>query len=252
LQVRKSPKESLVFNNNDSKSISVRIVLVLVLIFGVFGVIPVRADTLVHNLSKVAGEENNDTARTANVAVSGSLIIPTRNDWQAGSLAFSRGSEGEWDHILWGGFANSLIKKGDTYYLYYQGSPSYDNQCESVSQRAIGVATSTDGISWVKSARNPVITWSSQGSIEEGAVSSAAWVGEDGKIYIYYGANTGTGCNVNASVRLAVSEDGENFQDLGEVLSGSDPVFGVRGMKYSRWVSTPTKISGMSTTFPMA
>jgi hypothetical protein len=152
-----------------------------------------------------------------------SIVIPSFNDWEAGIVAFSHGTEGEWDHILWGGFANSLIKKGDTYYLYYQGSSSYDNQCESVSQRAIGVATSTDGINWVKSTRNPVISWSSQGSIEEGAASSAAWVGEDGKIYIYYGANTGTGCNVNASVRLAVSEDGENFQDLGEVLSGSDP-----------------------------
>jgi hypothetical protein len=50
-------------------------------------------------------------------------IIPTLNDWQAGSLAFSHGSEGEWDFILWGGFANSLIKKGNTYYLYYQPTP---------------------------------------------------------------------------------------------------------------------------------
>jgi hypothetical protein len=149
--------------------------------------------------------------------------IPTLEDWEAGSLAFSHGAEGEWDYYLWGGFANSLIKKGDTYYLYYQGSPSYDDHCGSVSQRAIGVATSTDGIHWVKSAQNPVISWSSQGSIEEGAVSSAAWVGEDGKIYLYYGANSGTGCSVNASARLAVSEDGETFQDLGEVLSGSDP-----------------------------
>jgi hypothetical protein len=59
--------------------------------------------------------------------------------------------------------------------------------------------------------------------MEEGAVSSAAWVGGDGKIYLYYGANSGAGCVVSASARLAVSEDGEHFQDLGEVLSGSDP-----------------------------
>jgi hypothetical protein len=149
--------------------------------------------------------------------------IPTLNDWQAGTLAFSHGAEGEWDYYLWGGFANSLIKKGDTYYLYYQGSPSYDNGCDSVSYRAVGVATSTDGIHWVKSDQNPVISWSSQGSIEEGAASSAAWLGADGKIYMYYGANTGSGCTVSASARLAVSEDGENFQDLGKVLSGRDP-----------------------------
>ncbi len=153
----------------------------------------------------------------------GAIAIPARNDWDAGSIAFSHGAEGEWDYYLWGGFANSLIKKSDIYYLYYQGSPSYDNGCESVSSRAIGVATSTDGIHWVKSANNPVISWFSQGSIEEGAASSAAWLGVDGKIYVYYGANTGSGCTVNASARLAVSEDGENFQDVGEVLAGRDP-----------------------------
>lgn len=149
--------------------------------------------------------------------------IPSLNDWDSGSLALSHGAEGEWDAILWGGFANSLIKKGNTYYLYYQGSSSYDDQCESVAHRAIGVATSTDGINWVKSPKNPVITWTSQGSIEEGATSSAAWLGQDGKIYLYYGANTGSGCNVNTNARLAVSEDGETFQDAGEVLSGKDP-----------------------------
>jgi hypothetical protein len=148
-------------------------------------------------------------------------VLPALEDWQSGAVA-SRGALGEWDHYLWGGFANSLIKKGDTFYLYYQGSPTYDNQCDSVAYRAIGLATSTDGIHWVKSNKNPIISWASQGSLEEGAVSSAAWLGVDGKIYIYYGANTGTACNVHANARLAVSEDGENFQDVGQVLSGID------------------------------
>ena len=156
------------------------------------------------------------------IPVSDPLTIPTLGDWDPGSLAFSRGAEGEWDYILWGGFVNSLIKKGDTYYLYYQGSPSYDDQCESVAHRAIGVATSKDGVNWVKSEKNPVLSWTNRGSVEEGATSSAAWLGADGKIYLYYGANTGTGCTVSASARLAVSEDGESFQDLGEVLSAKN------------------------------
>jgi hypothetical protein len=147
------------------------------------------------------------------------IFIPALEDWDAGNLAFSHGAEGEWDDILWGGFANAFVKKGDT---YYQGSPYYDNQCESVAHRSIGVATSTDGMTWVKYEGNPVITWSSQGSVEEGAVSSAAWLDADGKFYIYYGANTGTSCNINSSARLAMSEDGFNFQDMGEVLSGSN------------------------------
>ena len=54
-------------------------------------------------------------------------------------------------------------------------------------------------------------------------MSSAAWLGSDGKIYVYYGANTGSGCTVRSSARLAVSDNGETFADAGEVLSGSSP-----------------------------
>ena len=208
------------------RSIWVGLILIVTIeLQGINAAGPVLDDTLTSEHCPSAGShcdserhEDQDSA-SLNIPYS----IPTLGDWEDASLAFSHGAEGEWDYHLWGGFANSLIKRGDTYYLYYQGSPSYDNQCGSVSQRAIGVAISTDGIHWVKSAKNPVITWASQGSIEEGAVSAAAWVGADGRIYLYYGANSGTGCTVHASARLAVSEDGESFQDLGEVLSGSDP-----------------------------
>ena len=45
----------------------------------------------------------------------------------------------------------SIAKKGDTYYMYYVGK-SYKGTT------AIGLATSTDGVSWKKSAENPVLT----------------------------------------------------------------------------------------------
>ena len=153
------------------------------------------------------------------------LPIPSMDDWQEVTVAFSHGAEGEWDHYIWGGFANSLIKRGNTYYLYYQGATSYDEPCGDVTYRAIGLATSTDGIHWTKSPNNPVITFASPGRMMEGATSSAAWVGADGRIYIYYGANSAISstCFVRANARLAVSEDGEHFQDLGEVLSSSNP-----------------------------
>lgn len=179
-------------------------------------------ETTTPSTTSTETETTTPTPTSSVTASPAPITIPAAEDWDAGTLAFSQGAEGEWDHILWGAFANSLIKKGDTYFLYYQGSPYYDEQCESVAGRAIGVATSTDGIHWTKYPGNPIITWSSQGSVEEGAVSSAAWLAEDGRIYLYYGANTGTGCTVNASARLAVSDDGLNFLDLGEVLSWQD------------------------------
>jgi hypothetical protein len=147
------------------------------------------------------------------------LTLPQNTDWVTKGVAIREGAEGQWDRYLWGGFSNNLIKKGSTYYHYYQGSAYYDNTCESVAYRAIGVATSTDGINWTKHSGNPVIKWSSKGSIEEGASGSGAWLRSDGKVYIYYGANTGTGCTVNTAGRLAVSSDGVNFTDMGQVIS---------------------------------
>jgi hypothetical protein len=152
-----------------------------------------------------------------------SISLPDTTDWHNLGISIEEGIDGEWDRYIWGGFANSLIKKGNTYYHFYQGSPSYDTSCESVAYRAIGVATSTDAVNWTKYAGNPVISWTDKGSIEEGAVSSAIWVGSDGRFYIDYGANSGSGCTVNANGRLAVSDDGFTFTDLGQVISQSDP-----------------------------
>jgi len=57
---------------------------------------------------------------------------------------------GDWDFHL---MATSVVRKNDLYYMYYSGGSEY----------RIGLATSTDGISWTKSALNPIIvptlTW---------------------------------------------------------------------------------------------
>lgn len=158
-----------------------------------------------------------------NALEGGEIILPEQADWQDVGIAIQEGVDGDWDRYLWGGFSNSMIKKDGTYYLYYQGSTYYDNTCESVANRSIGVATSTDGLNWMKYAGNPIITWQNMGSIEEGAVSAGAWIGSDGKVYIYYGANSGKGCSVSADGRLATSSDGLNFTDQETVISGLDP-----------------------------
>lgn len=165
--------------------------VLLVFVFGIWNPVQtVEGSSITHPEFPVLGG-TFDLTSVDKPRVNSSLNtiqIPTLEDWQTGHVAFSRGAEGEWDYYLWGGFTNALIKKDDVYYLYYQGSPSYDDQCESVSYRGIGLATSIDGINWVKSENNPVISWSDQGSVEEGAASAAVWVGNDGKFYVYYGA----------------------------------------------------------------
>lgn len=156
--------------------------------------------------------------------LSSNIQIPAQDDWVDYGIILEAGSEGEWDYYLWGGFAFSVIKKDDTYYLYYQGSSEYSAGFdESVFWRAIGVATSNDGIHFSKYVGNPIITWFPNQYGEEGAVSSGVTLDEHGKTFIFYGANTQEGpTTVNADVRAASSEDGFSFSDMGFVLNRKD------------------------------
>jgi hypothetical protein len=152
------------------------------------------------------------------------LAIPAAGDWTDYGVVLASGGLEDWDTYLWGGFAASAVKKDDTYFLYYQGADDYDTVFGTVTWRAIGVATSPDGINFTKYSGNPVLTWFPNNYLEEGAVSSAA-IYHNSQIYLYYGANTeqsiGTGY-INADARLAVSADGVNFTDLGIVLDHRD------------------------------
>ncbi len=151
------------------------------------------------------------------------LPIPTQLDWKDCGTIFHGGVEGEWDHYLWGGFASTVVKKDGIFYLYYQGSKGYDNDEGTDTWRAIGVATSRDGISFTKYSNNPVLTWFPKNNLEEGAVSGGAFLDDNGDIALYYGANTWAGGDqVSADGRLAVSSDGFNFSDLGVVLDHTE------------------------------
>lgn len=152
------------------------------------------------------------------------IRIPSQTDWVDYGLILEAGVEGEWDLFLWGGFAFSVIKKDGTYYLYYQGSSDYRTEFdETVLWRAIGVATSQDGIHFTKYEGNPILTWFPNQNGEEGAVSSGVTLGEQGETILFYGANTQESrTTVNADVRVASSLDGSSFTDLGIVLNHKD------------------------------
>ena len=152
------------------------------------------------------------------------IHIPAQEDWVDYGIIFEGGTDGEWDYYLWGGFSFSVIKRYGTYYLYYQGSSDYRSDYdETVLWRAIGVATSSDGIHFSKYEGSPILTWFPNQYGEEGAVSSGVTLGDDGEIVIFYGANTQESpITVNADIRVAASQDGLNFSDLGIVLDRKD------------------------------
>ncbi len=142
--------------------------------------------------------------------------FPAQSDWVNYGIILKAGVHGEWDHYLWDGFAFTVIQAGNQYYLYYQGASDYRTQYdETLLWRAIGVATSQDGIHFSKSERNPILTWFPNQHGEEGAVSSAAAFGERGEIILFYGANAQESpTTINADVRAASSADGLRFTDL--------------------------------------
>jgi len=152
------------------------------------------------------------------------IKIPSQSDWVDQGIIFEAGTKGEWDYYLWGGFAFSAIKKDGTYYLYYQGSSDYRTEFdESVLWRAIGVATSNDGVHFSKYENSPILTWFPNQYGEEGAVSSGVTIGEQDETILFYGANTQeSDITVNADIRVASSIDGFGFTDLGVVLDRTD------------------------------
>ena len=159
------------------------------------------------------------------VAQSPPLAIPAESDWVDRGLIFTEGGPGEWDYILWGGFAGCVTKKNGQFYLYYQGSDGYDDNAGTVTHRAIGLATSSDGLNFQKDQSNPVITHSPTNNIEEGAVSCGVSM-NGGQMTMYYGANTAASSRssaVNADGMAATSSDGRNFTNQGVALNHNNP-----------------------------
>jgi hypothetical protein len=68
----------------------------------------------------------------------------------AGNPVFTAGGQGEWDTKIrergW------ILREGDTYRLWYTG---YDGKREGI--KMLGYATSTDGLHWKRSPKNPLV-----------------------------------------------------------------------------------------------
>jgi hypothetical protein len=162
------------------------------------------------------------------VHAQGTSLIPAASDWTDYGLVIDATPFGQgWDVLFEGGTPAALVKKDGTYYLYYVGADDYISQKDNIgpSHQFIGVATSSDGVNWTKYAGNPVITFSSSGNPEEGAVTAGVYVDSGGIFHVYYGANiaqTPTTNLVNANVRYATSPNGFDFTDQGLILRYND------------------------------
>jgi hypothetical protein len=154
---------------------------------------------------------------------SSDVQIPEMADWIDYGSVLETGQEGEWD-FKWGDLPPvGMVVKDGIYYFYYVGSDGHTSLEGEPRHRAIGVATSPDGIHFTKYEGNPILTYSPLGGEEEGANSGGITLSEDGKFILYYGAAKGEKETIRADGRVAVSEDGFHFTDQGRVLNHINP-----------------------------
>jgi hypothetical protein len=160
---------------------------------------------------------------------SSEIQIPKESDWTFRGNALTKGGLGSWDVRLHGMISPcTVIKKDGKYFLYYLGADGdrgHPHNDRGPRHRALGVATSFDGIHFTKYKDNPIITYLPHKNEEEGIFSAAATLDENGNVVLYYAAldaGSSTSTSVHSDVRLAISSDGFNFDDKGNVISHTD------------------------------
>jgi len=133
------------------------------------------------------------------------------------------GASGQWDDA-WVAI-HSIWNEGGTYYAYYHG-------WKSSTQAQIGLATSTDGITWTKHGSNPVLAYGAGGQWDDYNVGNPVVWKEGSTWYMLYGGAADAVGNV--CVGLATSADGISW-----TRSGSNPVMSPAGAGWEVSVATP-------------
>lgn len=149
------------------------------------------------------------------------IEIPEASDWTDHGVVIVAGTG--WDRRLGGAISPCwVVKKNGTIYLYYLGADGDRSTDGGPRNRALGVATSTDGISFTKYSGNPIITFLPHDNEEEGVFSAGGILDDNGDFIIYYGAleaSNSTSEEVDIYVALATSSDGLSF-DNSRALNG--------------------------------
>jgi len=151
--------------------------------------------------------------------------IPEQSDWALRAAVLQNGPSKSWDARLHGQISPStVVKKNGVYYLYYIGADG-NRKDGGPAHRALGVATSTDGIHFKKHENNPIITYLPHKNTEEGVFSAGATRDDNGDILLYWTAilaRNSTTTQVNSNIHLGVSRNGVDFKKMKRLLHFDD------------------------------
>jgi hypothetical protein len=181
----------------------------------------------------------------ADIQTISNVDIPTQEDWVDYGAVLETGAEGEWD-FMWAGLTPaSVVKRDGTVYFYYVAADGYRSVDGDARHRSVGVATSKDGIRFIKYSGNPIMEHRPYDGEEEGANSAAITLDENGRFVMVYGAASGPHSSIVADARYAYSDNGLDFTDAGRALyhcdmslyGAGDEIFPVALMRQpGRWV----------------
>lgn len=157
------------------------------------------------------------------------MRVPAQQEWTDRGTVVSAGVAGDWDAYLGDAVSPcSLVKIGDEYLLYYIGSAGERMGNDPGGRfRSVGVATSADGVEFVKRSDNPVLRYlpTPNGcNAEEEGVLSAHLFPVGSAVQAYFTGMTQKNCaEIQADVYASTSQDGFAFSSPSLVLQGTDP-----------------------------
>ena len=179
-------------------------------------------------------------------ALTGYATSPDGFTWakHASNPVLEPGPEGAWDDE--GVFNDAVIYKDDTYHMWYTGWDGTNTR--------IGLATSSDGFNWTKSAGNPVMDIGSIGSWDDAGIGGSSVVFNGTTYLLWYSGSdlmqVGTPFGAGKTgIGYATSPDGiiwNKFEENPVLTPGVFPAWDLAviipnvifdGIKYQMWYS---------------
>jgi predicted GH43/DUF377 family glycosyl hydrolase len=186
----------------------------------------------------------------------GVATSPDGVNWEkaAENPVIDSGSAGEWDESFVE--SPSVVKLSGTFYMWYTG-------VDSQSRYRIGLATSEDGIHWIKNPANPVFSPDASNEWENAVVYAPAVIRDiDQFVMFYVGLNAGTFLNA-MRIGMATSTDGVSWTrpqsvpvlDVGAAAAWDEqgafvPTVVMRADRYEMWYlsgKNPNEKIGLAT-----
>ncbi len=135
-----------------------------------------------------------------------------------------RGPAGAWDHLA---VDNPFVLVEDgTYYCFFEGQ---DKPFAEGGHEQVGLATSTDGVHWQKSPRNPILGVGRPGAWDSLVAKLPSVIRHGEKLYLFYSGRDGR----SKAIGLATSVDFVHWRK-----NPANPILRGRPERWDKFLST--------------